>query len=332
MMPLKEQYAELLSLTKLYLLQEYTTKDKILAESSTYTYFFEQAQQQKRQNAAPPIQENKPTLTAPSLSPRPPATSTTSTSSVTRAMNPSAALYPPKPSEQPVPIPVAVAATPTHVPPISKSSSQSISQPTPQTTPQPTNPTTSSQKPSSQEKTHFKLEPPPALSPEDFKDLRKTIQEKLPRLVLLDHTPDDTAAKKLANLWNQPKQMSRVLILSLNEPPKQRAFLDNLVKALQTHGVTAHIDNSLKTERDRQWESILRAPELQLVVASNVGFDRLTDLQRLYKHDTKSGVHYAGERPLLLLPDLSFYFKEPSLKASLWQNLKKWLASAPMPS
>ena len=46
-MSLKEQYSELLALTKTYLLQEYVVTDRILAESDTYSHFRTYAMQRQ---------------------------------------------------------------------------------------------------------------------------------------------------------------------------------------------------------------------------------------------------------------------------------------------
>lgn len=302
----KEQYAALLSLTKHYLLQEYQPKDNIFSDQETYTYFRNQVSHRNEAPTAPIAQKQ----TTPPAPPMPKS------------------LPPIPPPAQSLPKIIEVQPPGTDKPRITESPKVV---PPKTSAPVPSSPSASKESGSTAE-SRFKLELPPPPSPADFSELRRIIQEKHPRLSLIDSIPDDAAAKTQAALWKHPQKIPQILIFGVNEQPKQIAFLENLAKALTLHGFQTQVVNALKIERDQQWQTFLNAQELKLFIGSDVGFNRLPALQKVYKHDSKKGFHYLGNRPLFLLSDISFYLKEPALKLSLWNALKQLLAFVPADS
>jgi hypothetical protein len=65
-----------------------------------------------------------------------------------------------------------------------------------------------------------------------------------------------------------------------------------------------------------------------LLLISGASFHQLAKLKKHYKEDSRKGMHYLNERPLLLLSDLGLYLKEPSLKQALWDSLRQLLPIA----
>lgn len=308
MTSIQQSYAELLALTKSYLQQEHSLTDRILSEPDTYAYFKAYALQ--RQNAK--TQPRIPAQAAPT------------------AVVPAPRIAPPAPT--PVKAPVADLAKPP-APPVAPPP-QNIE--VPQSNKPDFNKATTAPHTPKQENTAdqpaptpgaFKLEVPAALPQADFSALRTIVNEKLPHVRLLDKLPDDTEAKKLANAWTQEKKIPQVMILSFDEPPKQQAFLVNIAKALEAHGIDAQVATATKLERENEWQKLLQSKELKLMVAGSSGFHSLPQLQKHYREGTKQGRHYLGDRLLLLLSDISYYLKEPALKPSLWAALKALLAN-----
>lgn len=297
----REHYSELLALTKQYLLQEHALTDRILSEPETYAYFFAYAQKKQEAKGQAPEkpQTHTPspqqTIASPAFAPRQETAAATKPAPLPPQAKPSSPIPPRIP-----PSPLAKTTAP-----IADKTSAPIKENGP-----------------------FKLEVPSALQPADFNDLKKIVREKLPHLQLVDHLPDDGEAQKLSNSWAQEKKSPQVLILSFDETQKHLAFLMNIAKALEMHGISASVANALKLEQNAKWETTLQAEELKLIVASSSGFYQLQELQKYYKEGTKQGRHYLGDRLLLLLSDISFYLKEPSLKPSLWGALKELLTAA----
>ena len=303
MTSLQQRYTELLALTKSYLQQEYSPTDRILSEPETFSYFKTyalQRQNTKTQQSAPsaPTPINAVQKIAVPASVRPPIANL------------------PKPAANPIVPP----RENIEVPKSDKSDfNKAVTSPR---TPNQEN--TSAQSPITGA---FKLESPAPLPQTDFSALRTIINEKLPHVRLLDQLPDDTEAKKLANIWTQEKKIPQVLILSFDEAPKHQAFLANIAKALEVHGIDTQVASAAKLERENEWQKLFHSIELKLVVAGSSGFYNLPELQKHYREGTKQGRHYLGDRLLLLLSDISYYLKEPTLKPSLWSALKELLAN-----
>lgn len=300
----KEQYAELLSLTKNYLQQEYSSSQRIFSEQETYAYFKAYALQKKQPAAQPPILKPQKNAPAPICAP-----------------NPTIPLRAPKPLPESPPVPAPTPSKPLPDPLVQKNP--------------PSPPLAPETKIVESEKVHkdkeFTLDVPPLPSPADFSDLRKIIQEKIPHVHarLINTLPSDSEAKVLGKLWTQEKQIPQVLILSFDEVPKHQTFLANICKALEVYGVKTQVDNAHKLERSNGWQALLESKEMRLVLASSAGFYHLDELQKHYREGNKQGRHFLGDRPLLLLSDISFYLKEPSLKPSLWAAIKEILATNP---
>lgn len=313
MTSLQQRYTELLALTKTYLQQEHSLTDRILSESDTYSYFKNYALQSQKAKS----QQNSP-------SPAIVANTAPKMASPAHARTPITDL------PQPTTIQAAKAHENIEVRTDKSDFNKTVTVPL---SPAPTNKT-----PPKPEKTEnsseqtsvtgfFKLEFPSALPQTDFSDLRTIIQQKLPNVRLLDQLPDDTEAKKMASIWSQEKKIPQVLILSFDDVPKHQAFLSNIAKALEIHGIDAKVANAAKLERENEWQKLLQSKELKLVIAGSSGFYNLPELQKNYREGTKQGRHHLGDRLLLLLSDISYYLKEPTLKPSLWGALKELLAN-----
>jgi glucan-binding YG repeat protein len=272
----REQYAELLALTKRYLLQEWMPGDKILSEAETYSYFKAYALQNQKKGAVKTVPDQRGGLDKSS----------------------------------------PIKAVTSH-----RTPNEERSHRTPNVA--------SSHRTPNEEKSTPKVESVTATetvtvtgSSPNFTELRKIIQEKLPHIHLLDQLPDDSEAKALANNWTKEKQAAQIIILSFDEPAKHQLFLENIAKALKLFGFHAVVANAMKME----WQKMLQSNALKLIVAGSSGFHNLAELQKHHREDARQGRHYLGDRPLLLLSDIGFYLKEPTLKPSLWKALKELLA------
>lgn len=296
MISARDQYLDLLILTKQYLLQEHSLTDRLISDPETYTHFRSYAEQKQE------IKTSSTTSSQAAVTPQPPLSHCIPkqiTTATVKAPIPEAKTAPEPPSIQKNR--VQASGNKIEVQP-SKSSGVNENGP-------------------------FKLEPPTELQPANFTDIRKIIQEKFPHVRLLDQVPDDMEAQKLAKIWRLEKKIPQVILLSFDEVPKHLSFLTHIAKALEAHGVSAEVKNAIKLEQEAQWEKLLTSDKLKLVVSSSSGFYHLAGLQKHYKEGTKQGRHYLGDRLLLLLSDISFYFKEPALKSSLWKALKEFLAT-----
>jgi hypothetical protein len=287
MTTLKKQYAELLALTQLYLFQEYTLQKRLCVDIGAHEVFKQYALSQK----APPTE-------------------------ITQASLPQASMEPFQVASAPIPPPA-----PKTLPPASQKS-QKVLQDTPLKEPaneRPMAKAPDSQKEIKQEAvtSAFKLEPLESPPPVNLSDFRAIFSEKFPGQPILDQLPDDQSAR--VRTWERDMSSIEVLILSFHETTKYRQFLNHLRVAVESLGMRAAV--LAVREQERDFDHLLKNKNLRMIIAcANILFAR-PDLMKHYKEAPKKGRQYLGAVPLLLLSDLSVYFKEPSLKMSLWTAL-----------
>jgi hypothetical protein len=302
------RYAELVALTQFYLMQEYKIGQHLPTTPETYHFFRKYVLQkntiQHPTNPSPPKSQSQQSQSQP----KPPQTSQQIAPKIT-----------PKPISTPSPTPVA---------------NQNESQPIFVNSTPPSLPDKPLEIPpknhelakTAKENIPFSLEPYEVHNELDFKELRKIIKEKLPHLTLLDTIPNDTEALQKAKRWEQKTDLSQVIILSFDENTKHQSFLSNIAKALKIYGISANVVTASRIEQEKGWNALLETGQLQLIIASSYGLYALPELLKHYREVAKNAKYYLGKTPLLLLSDLSFYFKEPGLKSSLWKALKDLLA------
>jgi hypothetical protein len=155
-----------------------------------------------------------------------------------------------------------------------------------------------------------------------FDDLKTILKEKYPQIQLVDTPPDDAQAKEIANAWTVQHAAPEAAILSFDEPAHHREFLQNISLALRAHGIDAAVIPAAKIEHRSGWNELITSKQLKFVIAAAVGIESLPLLKSCCKETGKSGCGMIGERPLLLLSDIGFYFKEPALKLALWNAIK----------
>lgn len=302
MISIKQRYTELIALAQLHLLQEYAISDRLYAEKETYAYFRSQAARQ----ATPSPSSRQVSTQIPAASPITKASTTAPTPPPPKAKDSIATANElekiPVTIEQPKAIPASIEK---------KAPFSSI--------PQEVSKTKGAKE---IEKSSFALEMPPAAEEVDLNDIRKIISERVPHLKLIDDIPKDTEAKKNAALWQNKQPVPQVMILSFDETLKQKVFLDDLCFALEIYGIHAKIFSTYKIEQEKGWEPILKTQELRLVIANSHGIHGFPELMKHYREVPRQARHYLQNIPLFLLSDLSFYFKEPALKLSLWKALQ----------
>jgi hypothetical protein len=302
---LTERYRELIAWAQLYLFQNFQEDEKPFVGEEEYRFFREWALQQKLANkmasagtspspaAKPPIytEERKTVRPAP-----PPVIQETpkAPDNVVNRLTP---------DPKPAPIPVA------------EPKKREANKKPPAA-------------PSEEKPPFFVLDPPSKRSPPDFSALKMTLKECFPELVLLDQVPDDQEAKSKAAQWKEKQQdltAFQLLFLSGGLPSKQQAFLSRICATLAQYQVRAGLIDAHETERKEGWGSLLSLPRLRLAVVCSYQLQQLPGLLKHYREEERHARYFFGKIPALLLPDLSVYFKEPSLKATLWKTLQSYL-------
>jgi hypothetical protein len=153
----------------------------------------------------------------------------------------------------------------------------------------------------------------------------KTIYQKLfPELPILPTIPSDERAKKIANRWKTKNQAAPISVLYFSEPEGQKELLKAITKAIDVYYGPARLIQADLIEKEKQWDTFLSCTELKLVIACDYTLWQLTDLMKYYQETPQRKLK---DIPLFLLPDLSLYLKDPSLKRSLWKAIQRILCS-----
>jgi hypothetical protein len=319
---LKELYTELIALTQLYLFQNLLEEERLLVESPEYYFFRDWAIKQKQQSL-----------------PAVPATLTpakdiniSSTLSIAPQMHAEKSNLPVKNEIIGEPS-VASYSTPAPKLPLSSiqksessiqklQSSASIS-----TQKTDASPLLTPNLESDQKNDSFILEVGVKPKLVDFNELRKTVQDCFPHLLLLDQIPDDREARTKSTKVERNKQAAQLLILSFDESSKQHAFLSKVGMALEIYGISNTVINATKFEQANEWVNLLSSSDLRLLIACSYQIQALPNLMKHYREEIKQAKYYFGKIPALLLPDVTMYFKEPMLKLSLWKAIKFFFPS-----
>lgn len=284
MYSIKEQYAELLALTKQHLHDEYSTQQFITISQESHKHF-------SKVVTLPPAAQRSTATPHPMPSP---------------TINPT-----PQPKQA-----IEQKSQPAEIKPIIH---PDASVPTPQQTPDKSinevPPKTTSAEP------FFTLHPLGAPSGADFKEIKQIITQHLPDYPTIDNIPDDQEARKINVSWKQAQTVPDILILAFNDSEKQQLFLHNIASAISLCLAPARVVLANKIEQEQGWKEILTSKHLRLVITSDYGIYTLPELMKYFKEQTKQGKHLLGNVPLLLLSDLSLYLKEPQLKPLLWRAI-----------
>jgi hypothetical protein len=171
------------------------------------------------------------------------------------------------------------------------------------------------------------LEKPPTKSFSSGSLLFTLFGKIAPHISIMKEIPSDTAAKKIAMRWKTRNKTAPISILSFLEPPKQKALLVEITKAIDVYFGPARLIEAEPIEKEKQWDAFLTDPNLKVIMACDYTLWQLENLMRSYKENSFEQTRMLGNIPLFLLPDLSLYLKDPLLKRSLWKGLCQKLSS-----
>lgn len=133
---------------------------------------------------------------------------------------------------------------------------------------------------------------------------------------LVEIPPDDKMAKKIKSRWKQRSEMPTVAILIGTESGPQKNLLINLAKAINTCLTPCRAMEVSKIEAP---DVFLTHETLEFIIAPDSALQK-----NLIGHLVEypgSPKRFLGKKPLLLLPDLKMYLKDPMLKKALWKTL-----------
>jgi len=167
----------------------------------------------------------------------------------------------------------------------------------------------------------FQIENSPALPPNILNDIEPFFKKIAPDLQTFKEVPDDLSAKRISEKWKYKTQAAEISILSLQESPKDHIFLTEIAHAIDNYFYPSRVIATLPLEKNKGWGNFLAAPQLKLIIICDYAISQLPDLLKHYKEYPSKSQSFLAKVPLFMLPDLSLYYKDGTLKRSLWKAL-----------
>lgn len=155
-------------------------------------------------------------------------------------------------------------------------------------------------------KVEEKITPEPALTPIPTtqsapSEFQKLFAEKLPHIKFVEKLPDDLKARSKGAEWLTVQKPLNALILAEHQNMKELQFLTGIALCLECYVGKAAVVSQTDLLKEIQGQH-----SVQLIVATEEAALRLKLPQEI---------------PIVLLEPLTHYFKNPMLKASLFNSL-----------
>jgi hypothetical protein len=160
------------------------------------------------------------------------------------------------------------------------------------------------------------LHPPLPPSSSGSSRIEKILKGIDPTLPLYSCPPSDEKAKRIKGSWKEKSLIPEIPILF--HGPYFRPFLHNLAKAISLYFSPSKVVDLTLFEKEKKWEIFLASPQLKFILCPDALLFSSSQLLTFYRENPGQQTRFLGDIPLLLLPDLSFYYKDPYLKRSLW--------------
>jgi len=162
----------------------------------------------------------------------------------------------------------------------------------------------------------------PKIFEDSFSDIKKDFFKIFPQ-ISLEAPLDDKIAKQKAQNYKLKNIAANITILAYKENEKFYKFLEKLSIALDVYFYPSKVVSAYLIEKENNWEAFLSRKEIFLIIAADHTIFELSNLRKYYKENPSLVEKYLNDIPLFLLPDISLYFKEPSLKSSLFKALEQ---------
>lgn len=157
----------------------------------------------------------------------------------------------------------------------------------------------------------------------NFSDVKSILKKIRPNLSINEEILDDKIAKQKAQKYILKNISSDITILAFKENEETYKFLENISIALNTYFLPTKVVSAYSIEKQNNWDIFLSENDIKLIISSDYTIFELPHLRKFYKENPSKQEKYLKTISLFLLPDISIYFKEPSLKFSLFKALEK---------
>lgn len=173
-------------------------------------------------------------------------------------------------------------------------------------------------------KTFIELEIPKSSPPQPNEETRKILKEIAPDLYYHESIPSDYKAKRIKEAWKEKRSTPAIPILF--QGMQFRSFVQRIAKAIDTVYGSCRL---VEITPQKKWDLFLESENLKLIIAPDTLIFGNKELLPFYQETPQQKKRTLGTIPLLLLPDLSLYYKDPYLKRSLWNVICNTINSLP---
>lgn len=156
---------------------------------------------------------------------------------------------------------------------------------------------------------------------DEFLDVKQDLKE-LGLVEILEEIPSDDLAKQKQKAYLLQNTFEKVTVIRSNETGKKERFLEDISWAISREGLSA----KLSTYQD-SWDllSQIKKADTKLFILSKEALFASKNLLVHFKELPEQNQTFLADIPLIVLPDLSNYFQNPSKKKELWSAIKKHL-------
>lgn len=165
--------------------------------------------------------------------------------------------------------------------------------------------------------------PPPAPAPVTpkkeavpFDDFAAALRKISPSVNFVSEPPSDVQAKRISEGWKHPMHEMGAIVFSLGEPQTEKAFLQNLAKAIDTRLTPARCIEATNKNLDQ----LLAEKNLKCILVPPT-FVKFPPLLAHLRELPATGEKFFGGVPLVVLSPIASYFQQPQLKSALWKRL-----------
>lgn len=162
---------------------------------------------------------------------------------------------------------------------------------------------------------------PPKKRADFVEDIKKEMKKIAPSLFIHNEIPSDQKAKKVSLSYQYKNQATDITIFHLQEKHQAKNLLNNIAKAIDIYFYPCRVLEVNDMESQNNWDTFLSTPKLKLIIAQDYSLWQHKNLMKHYKEYPSRSQNFLGKVPLFLLPDLSLYLKDPTLKCSLWKAI-----------